>query len=518
MSEPVPTPEREPDEGSETPPRPAGGARVRRAPGRPGPARHAPARHAWFASDFHLHRDDPEGVERARAFVDHAVDEGVDALFLLGDVFRAWLGPPSLRDPGLAPFLDALRSATGRGVRVALLHGNHDFLMGPELEQACGVEVHAESLDVVLHGRRVRLLHGDAFCTLDTSYHKLHRVLRSPPLRWLFARLPASVLDGVAERLMKEAGRATGHKPMKVMDIVDEEVLATLASGVDTVVCGHVHRWRDGELSAPGGDGQDVRGRLLVMADFERSGCHARFAGGRLELVRRDRRFGSQLPVVAVDGPAGTGKSSVCRTLARRLGWLLLDSGALYRAVTAEALDRGMAADDPGLGALARELDLAVAPDGSVTRGGEPVPDARLRSPEVSAHVSQVSADPAVRAALHQAQRDAALLGDGLVAEGRDMATVVFPDAQLAVYLDARPEVRAARRMAQNPSEGRTLEEVAAALAARDARDAGRAVAPLAMARGAVRLDTSDLDQAQVVERLLELVADGAALAGPPAS
>jgi len=469
----------------------------------------APVRHAWFASDFHLHRDDPEGVARAVGFVQAACREGAEAVFLLGDVFRAWLGPPSLRDPGLAPFLSALRQAAENGVRVVLLHGNHDFLMGPELERACGVEVHGRALDVALHGRRLRLLHGDAFCTLDTSYHALHRVLRSAPLRWVFRVLPATLLEALAERLMREAGRSTVVKPPEVMDIVDERVLEELASGVDTIVCGHVHHARDDLLGPP-----EAGGRLVVLADFERSGCHARCDEGRLVLRRRDARFAAPGPVLAVDGPAGSGKSSVCRALAARLGWVLLDSGALYRAVTAEALAQGRRPDDPDLGAWAAGLALAQDITGGVLLDGRPIPDERLRRSEVSAAVSQVSAHAGVRQALLPIQRLAACLGPGLVAEGRDMATVVFPEAVLAVYLDARPEVRAARRLAQHPGEGRSLEEVAAALTARDARDAGRAVAPLAVAPGALHLDTSALDQDAVVELLLDRLRAALAASG----
>lgn len=459
-----------------------------------------PVRRAWFASDMHLHAGDPETVARAVAWIHRARAAEADALFLLGDVFRAWLGASSLHDPGLAPFLDALRAATRDGLRVVLLHGNHDFLMGEELREALGVEVVPRSLDVVLGARRVRLLHGDAFCVRDRSYHRLHAVLRSRPVRWTLLHTPPRGLMGVAAALMLGANRFTRHKPMWVMDIVDEEVEAVLASGVDAVICGHVHRARDAELE---------RGRLVVMADFESTGSHAVFDEQGLRLVARDESLARpRPPVLAIDGPAGSGKSTISRLVAERLGWLRLDTGALYRAVTLAALRAGLHAEHPDLGAFAAGLDLRVDRDGGLRLDGDPVPDAALRSAEVAAAVSPVSAVPAVRAALLDVQRQAAHAGRGLVAEGRDMATVVFPDAELAVYLDALPEVRAARRLAQNPGEGESLEAVAAAIAARDARDSTRATAPLARAEQARLLDTSELTTEQVVARVLELLDD----------
>lgn len=458
-----------------------------------------PVRRALFASDMHLDGRRPEGVRRALALLARAREQRVDALFLLGDVFAAWLGPPSLHDPGLAPFLEGLAALTADDVRVVLVHGNHDFAAGAELTEVLGLEVAAEGLWVTLGGQRAWLTHGDAFCTRDLGYHRLHRVLRSRPVRWLLARLSRRGLEGLAGLVGAGAGKATAAKPRAVMDIVDGAVEARLARGADLVVCGHVHRARDGALAG---------GRLVVMADFETTGSHARWADGRLELVREDDELA--LPagdVLAMDGPAGSGKSTVARLVAARLGWLRLDTGALYRAVTLAALEAGLdLADGPALEALAADLDLELGRDGGLRLDGEPLADERLRSPEVSAAVSPVSALPGVRAALLPLQRGARRGRPGVVAEGRDMASVVFPDALLAVYLDARPEVRARRRLAQNAGEGADLEAVLAAQAARDARDAGRELAPLRLTPGALRLDTSDLTLEQVVERLVAAV------------
>ena len=459
-----------------------------------------PVRQAWFVSDLHLRRGDPDGVARARAFVAHAREQGTDALFFVGDVFQAWIGPRSLHDPGLRPFLEDLGAAVDAGLRVVALEGNHDFLMEQNLAGALGVESPGDVLDVALGGQRVRLLHGDAFCTLDAGYHRLHAVLRSTGFRWVARHLPVKVIEAVAVTLMRVAARFSAGKRPEVMDIVDDEVRRTLRSGVDVVLCGHVHKARDERVEGAG--------RLIVMADFETTGSHAVFRDGRLELVAEDERFAPAAgPVVTLDGPAGSGKSSVAARLAARLGWVKLDSGALYRAVTAAALERGVdLADGPGLGALARVLRLSSDAAGRVRGPHGPIPDGVLRSPQVSAAVSGVSAHPEVRRALMEVQRRASRGVAGIVAEGRDMGTVVFPDALLKVYLDASPEVRARRRLAQNAGEGGSLDQVLAAQAERDARDAGRSVAPLRPAPGAWVLDTSGLDLDAVVERLAERV------------
>ena len=460
---------------------------------------------AGFASDMHLHGGAPDGVARAVDFLQEMGRREVDAVFLLGDVFRAWLGRPSLQEEGLAPFLRALRDLTGSGVWVVLVHGNHDFMMGPELSEACGVDVVVEQLTVSLGGRRVLLTHGDKYCTLDLGYQRLHRVLRSRPMRWLWSVAPPSALFWIAGRLLSSSSRATVAKPMAVMSIVDRAVKRDLSDGADAVLCGHVHHAREAELATAKGPGQ-----LIVMADFETTGSHAFFDQGQLMLTAADPRWAAPTPlVIAMDGPAGCGKSSVSRALARRLGWVRLDSGSLYRAFTLAALERGLeVGDEEGLTALAQGIDLRFDGEGRVTLQGALVPDAQLRSAEVSAAVSPVSAVPGVRAALLSVQREMAAGHGGLVAEGRDMATVVFPDAALAVYLDARVEVRAARRMAQNPGEGSTLEAVMEALDARDTRDSGRASAPLTQAAGAVVVDTSELDLGQVVDRVASLLAE----------
>lgn len=208
--------------------------------------------------------------------------------------------------------------------------------------------------------------------------------------------------------------------------------------------------------------------------------------------------------VIALDGPAGTGKSTVARALAARLGLPFLDTGAMYRAVTWAALRRGVAlADGEGLGALAAGLQLMVG-EGGISVDGEDV-TAAIRTPEVTSAVSAVSAVPAVRAVLRNQQRAWAERSGGGVAEGRDIGTVVFPDAPLKVYLDAAPAVRAARRAAES---GGDRSAILADIERRDRADSTRADSPLRPATDAVRIDTSDLTVDEVVATILTLVAD----------
>jgi len=457
---------------------------------------------AYFVSDLHLHGGDPDGVERACRFVDHVVDEGARTLGLLGDVFLAWRGPRSLEDEGLAPFLDALARAGGAGVAMVHVHGNHDFLVGAAFERALGVRAAGPDLEIVLGTQRLLLTHGDRFCTRDRGYHLLHAVLRSRPARWLFDRLGDRAFDALESALLRGSRAATRSKDPALMAMVDDAIEVALESGIDAIVCGHVHRARDKRMRA---------GRLVVMADFETTGSHARWRDGALELVASDRRFGPPgMGVVAIDGPAGSGKSTLAGRLARRLGWVRLDSGALYRALTRKALDEGLVPGSaPGaLGALAGRTALRLEADGRVWMDGEPVSDEVLRGPEVTAHVSSVAADPGVRARLLPVQRRLAREAPGLVAEGRDMASVVFPHAALKVWIDARPDVRARRRLAQRPDAGGDLAEVEATLRARDRLDSERAVAPLARAPDMVVLDTSELDADASLACLLDLVRD----------
>lgn len=218
----------------------------------------------------------------------------------------------------------------------------------------------------------------------------------------------------------------------------------------------------------------------------------------------------SELPiVVTIDGPAGAGKSTVARRLARRLGVRYLDTGAMYRSVTLAALEAGLALDDgPALGRLAESLALHLESDGRTLIGDRDV-SALIREERVSAAVSEVSAQPEVRAAMTGLQRR---IGEEapLVCEGRDMGTVVFPEAELKVYLDADARTRAQRRRQDLEAQGEavSLEELIERIERRDRYDSGRAAAPLRRDDSQLYLDTSSLSIDQVMDRLEELVAE----------
>jgi cytidylate kinase len=198
--------------------------------------------------------------------------------------------------------------------------------------------------------------------------------------------------------------------------------------------------------------------------------------------------------VVAIDGPAGAGKSTVAREAARALGFTYLDSGAMYRAVALMTNRQGGPPAD-----RAAELDIEL--DGRVLVNGEDVTDA-IRTPEVSEAASQVATDPRVREALVKKQRELLSSGDW-VAEGRDIGTVVAPDAQVKVFLTASPEERARRRAEEL---GTDVGTVMRDQALRDAQDMDREHSPLKRASGAVELDTSGLSVDEVVRRVVDLV------------
>jgi cytidylate kinase len=206
--------------------------------------------------------------------------------------------------------------------------------------------------------------------------------------------------------------------------------------------------------------------------------------------------------VIAIDGPAGAGKSTVARAVARALGIAYLDSGAMYRSAALAALRSGASLDDgAALGSLVRGLRMTVA-DGRVSLDGEDVTEA-IRTPEVSAAASRVSVHPEVRDAMVQRQR-ALIAASDYVAEGRDIGTVVTPNATLKVFLTASDAERARRRAAET---GELPADVQAAQSLRDARDRGREHGALRPADDAVEIDTTGLSADEVAARIADLAA-----------
>jgi len=217
-------------------------------------------------------------------------------------------------------------------------------------------------------------------------------------------------------------------------------------------------------------------------------------------------------PIVAIDGPAGTGKSTVARAVAEAVGYTYIDTGAMYRAVALACRREGVSVDDEDEATRVCEalaLRFVRDPDGTLRllADGADVSEA-IRSPEASDGSSRVSVHPGVRADLVRRQREMGRDG-GVVMEGRDIQTNVFPDAEVKVFLTASPEERAHRRFLQLGETGVTpppYEEILAEIMKRDARDSGRDTAPLAAADDAVFVDTDGLPVEHVVESVVELV------------
>src|SRR3954471_384245 len=214
--------------------------------------------------------------------------------------------------------------------------------------------------------------------------------------------------------------------------------------------------------------------------------------------------------IVAIDGPAGAGKSTAARLLAARLGYALLDTGAIYRSMALRARERGVSWDDgAGVAALADGIDIAFRLDGTVnkvTLNGQDV-TAAIRTPEMSDGASRVSALPEVRAALLGLQRRIGAAG-GVVVEGRDIGTVVFPDAEAKFFLTANTDERARRRVAELAAAGKTVDaaQTKAEIVARDTRDSTRAAAPLRKADDAIEIDSSAMSVDTVVARMVDVV------------
>ena len=213
--------------------------------------------------------------------------------------------------------------------------------------------------------------------------------------------------------------------------------------------------------------------------------------------------------VIAIDGPSGAGKSSVSRIVGKKLGFLHVDSGALYRIMTWQAIVKKVDTDNPdAVAAFAPTVEIECRPENGAIAyyvGGEP-PGDRIRTPEINAHASQVATVKQVRDKVTAILRDLTRFGD-LVVEGRDITTAVFPDSPARFYLTASAEARASRRQKEEVEKGianQSAEDVKKSLLARDAIDSTRKYAPLKKADGALEIDSSDLTLEEVVDTVLK--------------
>lgn len=217
--------------------------------------------------------------------------------------------------------------------------------------------------------------------------------------------------------------------------------------------------------------------------------------------------------VVAIDGPAGAGKSTIAKLVAEKLGYAYIDTGAMYRSVALKFLQTGKDFDEDFISELARTMVIEFKPEASVNRvfvDGQEVTDA-IRSAEVTANVSRVAAIGAVREAMVAQQRRMGESG-GVLMDGRDIGTVVFPNAQLKIFLTATVEERAMRRYKELIAKGQQVDlaQLKEDIASRDKQDSERAISPLRQAEDALLLDTSDMNIEQVTAKILQLVEDHA--------
>lgn len=499
---------------------------VERAAGRKRPCIQLPEG-SLIVGDLHLDVDQPSQLDRFEQFLQDL--ENCPRLLILGDLFEFWFGDGQVATPGGQRAVRALGALVDSGCKVDVVPGNRDFLLGPGFERASGARVRSDGVLAQLReGSTALFIHGDELCTLDGGYQLLRRMLRSAPVRWASKVVPGALAGRVARRLRRASRDALAAKPCAETEL-QERAAAHLAEALDVgaLVCGHAHLFRDELLGAQGrrwlvvddlGQGagaRPVRDALRVVGGElvpGNSGYPAAIAPEGFSAAPRDLSSSAAMAentplIIAIDGPAGAGKSTVARRVAGELRLPFLDTGAMYRAVTWQCLERSIdLMDGQACGRVADEIQLDFDAQGRVWVDGRPG-EPEIRSRAVEAEVSRVSAHGQVREFVVEQQQRIGASGIGLVAEGRDTTTVVFPNATFKFFLWASPEARASRRALQigeSEATGKVLQEILA----RDAFDTGREIAPLRQAPDAIRIDADHMAADQVARAILDHVHD----------